>query len=323
MIAQIIFPENREIEVEIPSNEVEIIEMPSGLTINVQSGVGPQGPIGPKGEHGDDYILTEEDKEEIAGMVDIPEVPVQDVRVGGASVVIDGVANIVVGNGIAITSGAVSINPATDARIKKGIGDYNAVVPPKQHQSTFYGLAKAAGDATQSASSNPVGQYTDDAKAAIRQMIGAPSLDDILDAPVQDVQVNRVSVLGQDGVANVPVITGQGQEGAVRIYNRGFTFTNDPFDNTKKVLAINIATSNGIKNGNSWWDPIVPIRQHESVFYGLAAAAGDITQKSSPNTVGTYTDEAKVAIRAMLGLDDQSIVDIVQTGLPAAEGVSF
>ena len=36
--------------------------------------------------------------------------------------------------------------------------------------------------------------------------------------------------------------------------------------------------------------------------YGLAKAAGDSTQSASSNVVGTYTDEAKVAIQKMLGV---------------------
>lgn len=45
-------------------------------------------------------------------------------------------------------------------------------------ESTFYGLAKAAGDTTQSQSSNAVGTYTDEAKAAIQNMFG---LNDMVD----------------------------------------------------------------------------------------------------------------------------------------------
>ena len=40
----------------------------------------------------------------------------------------------------------------------------------------------------------------------------------------------------------------------------------------------------------------------DDVFYGLAKAAGDTTQANSGNPVGTYTEEAKAAIRAMLGI---------------------
>ncbi|MBQ1554305.1 MAG: hypothetical protein IIZ68_02480 [Clostridia bacterium] len=47
-------------------------------------------------------------------------------------------------------------------------------MPSGQHRSAFYGLAKAAGDSTQSASSNAVGTYTEAAKSAISQMLSAP-----------------------------------------------------------------------------------------------------------------------------------------------------
>ena len=46
--------------------------------------------------------------------------------------------------------------------------------------------------------------------------------------------------------------------------------------------------------------------QHASTFYGLAKAAGDTTQPSSSNEVGTYTDFAKASIKSMLGIVDGS-----------------
>lgn len=49
-----------------------------------------------------------------------------------------------------------------------------AVAPYTQHESTFYGLAKAAGDTTQSQSSNTVGTYTESAKSAISTMLNTP-----------------------------------------------------------------------------------------------------------------------------------------------------
>lgn len=48
---------------------------------------------------------------------------------------------------------------------------------------------------------------------------------------------------------------------------------------------------------------ITPGRQKNSVFYGLASAAGDTTQKNSDNAVGTYTENAKTAIQTMLGVE--------------------
>lgn len=59
--------------------------------------------------------------------------------------------------------------------------------------------------------------------------------------------------------------------------------------------------SDAIKTGSDQYRPIVPYNQHQSSFYGLAKAAGDTTQASSDNAVGTYTDDAKTAIRNMIG----------------------
>ena len=48
------------------------------------------------------------------------------------------------------------------------------VVPSRQYMATFYGLAKAAGDTTQSQSSNAVGNYTESAKSSISTMLNGP-----------------------------------------------------------------------------------------------------------------------------------------------------
>lgn len=119
----------------------------------------------------------------------IPAVPVQDVQVAGMSIMSQGVANVPMANGqtvgavqiddqiqtgVQILSGKLQTKPAVDGDIKGGWGNYKVLVPPKQHLSTFYGLAKAAGDTTQSSSSNTVGNYTDAAKSAISQMLNAP-----------------------------------------------------------------------------------------------------------------------------------------------------
>lgn len=152
--------------------------------------------------------------------------------------------------------------------------------------------------------------------------VGAPTVQEMQDAlaeidvPVQDVQVNGISVLN-DGVANVPVA---GSDYGVVKENMAYGI-----DITGSGQLMLIAPSdNDIKNGYAGTRrAIMTLNQHNAVFYGLAKAAGDTTQSKSSNVVGTYTDEAKAAIRAMLGLDDQSIVDIVEAGLPAAEGVAW
>ena len=112
---------------------------------------------------------------------------------------------------------------------------------------------------------------------------------------VMDVQVNGNSVVS-DGVANIPVANDVNY-GVVKVNsNRGI------FLHNSGQLSLNYATSNAIKNPTGNLEVLVPYFQHESTFYGLAKAAGDTTQSASSNTVGTYTPEAKTAIKSMLGI---------------------
>jgi hypothetical protein len=84
-----------------------------------------------------------------------------------------GVVIVDANNGIGIESQhKLYLNYAESNLIKAGTGNYRPISPPRQHESAFYGLAKAAGDTTQSVSSNAVGTYTPEAKAAIRNMLG-------------------------------------------------------------------------------------------------------------------------------------------------------
>ena len=115
--------------------------------------------------------------------------PVQDVQVNGTSVVTDGVAEIPAGgngimgvyklgantNGLEIVSEQLRIIGANDTQIRDPASNVlRPIIPSQQHKATFYGLAKAAGDTTQSQSSNAVGNYTDAAKSAISTMLTAP-----------------------------------------------------------------------------------------------------------------------------------------------------
>lgn len=159
---------------------------PQSVNIKGPQGIqGIQGETGPQGPAGDDYILTAQDKADIAAEVNVP---VQDVQVAGTSVLSNGVANVpkatasvpgVItvqsgGYGIWQDSGDLRISPATGNLLKEGNNSYHPIVPAYQHSSMFYGLAKAAGDSTQSSSSNAVGTYTESAKSAISQMLNAP-----------------------------------------------------------------------------------------------------------------------------------------------------
>ena len=211
--------------------------------------------------------------------------PIEDVQVNGSSIVTDGVANVPVatssvfgvtkaGNGLFASSGALTINKAPSNIVKVGTQQYAPIVPYNQHESTFYGLAKASGDTTQSQSDNAVGTYTDDAKSSIQTMLG---LGDV-------VRTTDYCTDNTTGVART---------------NSSFGVTATSIGN----LRISGAASNHVKAGVDSYKPITPIRQHESVFYGLTKAAG-VDMASSSNAVGTYTEEAKTAIKQMLGVVD-------------------
>ena len=76
--------------------------------------------------------------------------------------------------------------------------------------------------------------------------------------------------------------------------DRGLELVND-------AITIRPATETQIKSATNYYCPVGPARQHISVFYGLAKAAGDSTQAASENAVGTYTTDAQGAIRTMIG----------------------
>lgn len=250
-------------------------------------------------------VATSGDYDDLINKPTIPAVPVQDVQINGTSVITNGVANVPVATasqlgtvfvnpslGLYVAgTGSLTVNPAGSPYIKAGTNGYFPIVSSKQHEATFYGLAKAAGDSTQSASDNAVGTYTADASAAIRNMLGA----------VGDVQVDGTSIV-QNNVANIPISSGSGLA----------------YDGTN--LKANTASDTSIKTGTSNSALLTPGRQHQAVFYGLAKAAGDTTQSASSNTVGTYTAEAKSAIQSMLGIDLQSIASEVE--IPLVETVS-
>lgn len=66
----------------------------------------------------------------------------------------------------------IGLVAANDNQIKDGKAVYATVLPNNMYKAAFYGFAKAAGDTTQSQSSNAVGTYTEEAKSAISEMLG-------------------------------------------------------------------------------------------------------------------------------------------------------
>lgn len=243
---------------------------------------------------------------------------VKDVQINNTSIINNGIANIPICSsntfgvvkidansfGIKINNeGKLYTDTPSLVEIKAGTQAYKPIVAATQHTSVFYGLAKAAGDTTQSQSSNAVGTYTAEASAAIRSMLGT----------VGDVQINGSSVVS-NGVANIPLATTTSVGVVYPISNYGLNM------NTIGGIYVAKATDDQVKIGTNQYKPIVPLNQHASTFYGLAKAAGDTTQSASSNAVGTYTAEAKAAIHTMLGIDPASIA--AQVDIPLVETIS-
>ena len=121
-------------------------------------------------------------------------------------------------------------------------------------------------------------------------------LDGLGNSGVSDVQVNGTSVV-TGGVAEIPIAS-TNELGVVKVNaDRGIQLI---WGTTLQIVK---ATSAHMKAGTSQFPSIVPYNQHESTFYGLAKVAGH-DEKNSNLPVGTYTEEAKTAIRTMLGLEE-------------------
>ena len=115
-----------------------------------------------------------------------------DVQVNGVSVVTDGVANIprAMSNlygvvklgdrwgiewrteGGGTKEGLAIRRPESQSVVKSGSAVWVPVPIDMQHESTFYGLAKAAGADMKDIANTTVGQYPDAQKEAIQSMLG-------------------------------------------------------------------------------------------------------------------------------------------------------
>ena len=288
--------------------------------------------------------------------------PVTDVRVNGTSVVSSGVANMPMaststhgvvkvasnyGTGMYVAGGNILfIVPANAAGIKAGRLHYNPVNPEFQHESVFYGLAKAAGH-DEKDSTESLGTYTPEAKGAIQSMLGVSSLI----APSEPTLVaSKAYAVGDVFTANgklykvttaiaaAETIVVQDEGETVSEHNAEETSLSDGF--VKKTdyadygkpgivstqgtygtrmyeghkLGIAPTDHGGYKEGYLPYVAVTVGGQHEATFYGLAKAAGDTTQSASSNAVGNYTDSAKAAIKSMLGIVDGSTGTVDVTG---------
>lgn len=256
-----------------------------------------------------------------------------------------GVVKTVANGGTYVQNGYLMLKTATADDAKAGSNSFKPITPNTQDESVFYGLSKVAGVDLKDETVT-VGTYPSASQSAIRTMIGAgtgsyskpsggiPSTDladsyieepssdgtngqvlttdgnggrswtDKPSVPVTDVQINGSSILSS-GVANVPIASANDFGVVKTTGGKGVTMV------TGGIVATSSANSAQVKAGTQGYNPIVPFNQHESVFYGLAKAAGDATQTSSSNAVGTYTETAKAAIRSMLGV--ASAVELEET----------
>ena len=181
---------------------------------------------------------------------------VDDVQINGTSIVTDGVANVPIakhntyglikdGSGVYINaSGALSVAGSTEAQYKSGVSNGVPVVPANQHTAAFYGLAKAAGDTTQSASANAVGQYTNEAKAAIKSMLG------VTDGGGMNIVNLSGTQITQEGADNTMYMCGELSELTFTAPSVGITGIRFSSGTTPTVLTIS-----GVTAWMSYFDP--------------------------------------------------------------------
>ena len=131
---------------------------------------------------------------------------------------------------------------------------------------------------------------------------------------IPDIQINGTSIVS-NSVANIPIATNN-TAGVMKVSST-FGLSIDSNDR----IIVNKATDAQIKPGNNLYASIVPANQHISTFYALAKAAGDTTQSSSDNAVGTYTESAKTAIQTMLGVEaNVPLIEMVTGTTPTITG---
>lgn len=112
------------------------------------------------------------------------------------------------------------------------------------------------------------------------------------DAPVQDVQVNGVSVLNNK-IGNVPLASSS-------VYGVSRADASLGIGVNGGALYISRAYTNNMKSGASTYLPIVPSNQHISAFYALAKLAGADMASTTGDVVGVYPEAQKSAIHEML-----------------------
>lgn len=294
-------------------------------------------------------------------------VPVQDVQVNGTSVVVNGVANVPKGSqttfgvfkaggggyGIDVSSdGVIMTAGAGDNAIKTGTGSNRVIAPINQHKSVFYGLAKAAGDSTQSSSSNAVGVYTDNAKQKIQNMLGITDLLSIEEASTATAAHAANSLFMMNGKlhrATAAIAVGDAVEVGTNceVVKADEVFVKNTDYATSQTAGVVKASGYGVEMGVSGltghlvvrradssdiksaaytnyciYRPIVPYNQHEAVFYGLSKVAG-VDLANETVTFGTYPETSKAAIRSLIGAENGDDLIKVQDTQPSTSATKL
>lgn len=209
---------------------------------------------------------------------------------------------IKIGKGLQLnsTTQKLEIKTAGSGVIKQGSSSESIVTPEHTYEATFYGLSKVAGVDLKN-EEVILGTYPEASKTAIRSLIGAAAASDIPSVPVQDVQLNGITLLNNN-IAVIPKASNSTYGTVIGNPNGGISIVSN-------ILIINKADDNVVKEGTNTLRPIVPYNQHLATFYGLSKVAG-VDMASSDNAVGTYTDTAKVAIRTMLGATSPDVIAV-------------
>lgn len=116
-----------------------------------------------------------------------------------------------------------------------------------------------------------------------------------VEVPVQDVQVNSVSVVGSDGVANIPKANAT-TLGVVLPHQNSFEYY-------QGALRPRVASTADIKTGTDSWHMTSAVNAPAMTYYGLSKAAG-VDLANETVTLGTYPETSKTAIKEMLGVQD-------------------
>lgn len=240
-----------------------------------------------------------------------PSVPVQDVQVNGTSILnAQGVANVPMadtnvlgvvrpstafGIGINTITGQLYISLAGQSNLKAGTDSYKPVVSSNEHTAAFYGLAKAAGDTTQSASSNPVGQYTDAAKIAIQKMLGVYREWELIaeyTVAEDSAQVNVVTDINGQSFALSEMLVRAWLEPATTGTNDFVSAANIVVNTLDSIVTTSAPTKKYMSNGvATFFEYTVKIMAGVCKTTGISASSPNST--ASMESISSSTDSVK------------------------------